>query len=61
MMIYGNKGAVWENKCHLSGPVGLLCGGSTIATNWARIEGIKVVGCPKCLEIMKIKGIEQPK
>jgi len=60
-MIYGNKGNVIDNKCHLSGPHGLLCGGSTLATNHARLEGVKVVGCPKCLEMMKIKGIEQPK
>ena len=60
-MIYGNKGNVWENKCHLSGVNGLLCGGSTIATNHARLEGVKEVGCPKCLQIMKEKGIEQPK
>jgi hypothetical protein len=60
-MIYGNKGNVWSNTCHYSQGMGLLCGTPALATNWARIEGIKVVGCPECLKKMKEKGIEPPK
>ena len=60
-MIYGNKGNVWANECHYSDNNGLLCGTPALATNHARLEGVKVVGCKKCLEKMKEKGIEQPK
>ena len=49
-MIYGNKGNVWTNTAHIfeSGK-GNLCGTPALATNWARIEGVKVIGCPACL------------
>jgi len=50
-MIYGNKGNVWTNTAHIyQSGVGNLCGTPALATNWARIEGIKHVGCERCLE-----------
>ena len=50
--IYGNKGAVWNNKCHISqaGHSGTLCGTPALASNWARIEGIEEIGCEKCIK-----------
>jgi hypothetical protein len=49
-MVYGNKGNVWTNTAHIfeSGK-GNLCGTPALATNWARIEGVEVIGCPRCL------------
>ena len=49
-MVYGNKGNVWTNTAHIfeSGK-GNLCGTPSLATNWARIEGVEVAGCPECL------------
>ena len=48
--MFGNKGNVWTNTAHIfeSGK-GNLCGTPALATNWARIEGVKVIGCPACL------------
>ena len=57
-MIYGNKGNVFENTCHWYGIKGNLCGTPALATNWARIEKVKKVGCPECLkELERIKEI----
>jgi hypothetical protein len=49
--LYGNRGAVWSNEAHIyeSGK-GNLCGTPALATNWVRINDVKTVGCPKCLE-----------
>ncbi len=49
--IFGNKGNVWSNTAHIykSGE-GNLCGTPALSTNWARIEKVEHVGCPKCLE-----------
>lgn len=50
-MIYGNKGSVWTNTAHIyESGIGNLCGTPALATNWARLEGIKEVGCPGCLK-----------
>ena len=50
-MIYGNKGNVWTNTAHIyESGLGNLCGTPALATNWARIEGVKEVGCPQCLK-----------
>lgn len=51
--IFGNKGAVWSNECHIqeSGiTVTTLCGVPMLSTNWARIERVDEIGCPKCIE-----------
>ena len=49
-MIFGNKGNVWGDTAHIykSGE-GNLCGTPALSTNWARIEEVKTIGCPKCL------------
>jgi len=49
-MVFGNKGNVWENTAHIykSGE-GNLCGTPALSTNWARIEGVEIIGCPRCL------------
>ena len=53
LSIYGNKGNVWGNTAHAyKSNNGNLCGTPALATNWARIEGVTEVGCPKCLEIL---------
>ena len=51
-MIYGNKGNVWSDTAHIyESSIGNLCGTPALATNWARIEKVSHVGCPKCVEI----------
>ena len=49
-MVFGNKGNVWENTAHIykSGE-GNLCGTPALSTNWARIEEVETIGCPRCL------------
>ena len=49
-MIFGNKGNVWNDTAHIykSGE-GTLCGTPALSNNWARIERVKTIGCPKCL------------
>jgi hypothetical protein len=53
--IFGNKGNVWNNECHIaeagsfSGTT--LCGVPMLSTNWARIENVTNIGCEKCKEI----------
>jgi hypothetical protein len=51
-MIFGNKGNVWNDTAHIykSGE-GNLCGTPALSTNWARIEEVKTIGCPRCLEL----------
>ena len=51
-MIFGNKGNVWGDTVHIykSGE-GNLCGTPALSTNWARIEEVKTIGCPRCLEL----------
>jgi hypothetical protein len=48
--VFGNKGNVWEDTAHIykSGE-GNLCGTPALSTNWARIEEVKTIGCPRCL------------
>lgn len=53
VMIFGNKGNVWSNKCHAYYKGGNLCGTPALSTNWAKIEGIKEIGCPECLKKME--------
>ena len=52
--IFGNKGNVWSNECHIgksdfSGRT--LCGVPMLSNNWARIEQVDTIGCSKCLEL----------
>jgi hypothetical protein len=55
-MIFGNKGNVWNDECHISNSDfsgRTLCGVPMLSTNWARIEEVKTIGCPRCLERYK--------
>jgi len=49
--VFGNKGNVWGDTAHIykSGE-GNLCGTPALSNNWARIEGVKTIGCPECLK-----------
>jgi hypothetical protein len=49
--IFGNKGNVWNDTAHIykSGE-GNLCGTPALSTNWARIEDVQTIGCPRCLD-----------
>ena len=49
--VFGNKSNVWNDTAHIykSGE-GNLCGTPALSSNWARIEGVQTIGCPKCLE-----------
>lgn len=52
--IFGNKGNVWSNECHIAeqGFSGrTMCGVPMLSNNWARIEKIDVIGCQECIEI----------
>lgn len=50
--IFGNKGCVWSNAAHIyKSSTGILCGTPALSTNWARIEKMPEVGCPKCIAI----------
>ena len=52
--VFGNKGNVWNDTAHIykSGE-GNLCGTPALSSNWARIEEVKTIGCPRCLELYK--------
>ena len=51
--IFGNKGNVWSDECHIhNAPLSgrTMCGTPMLSSNWARIEGMKTIGCQKCIE-----------
>ena len=49
--VFGNKGNVWENTAHIyKHGEGNLCGTPALSSNWASIEEVKTIGCPRCLE-----------
>ena len=51
-MVFGNKGNTWNDTAHIyKSGVGNLCGTPALSTNWARIEEVKTIGCPRCLEL----------
>jgi hypothetical protein len=50
--IFGNKGNVWNNECHISKSDfsgRTLCGVPMLSSNWARIEQVDTIGCSECL------------
>ena len=59
--IFGNKGTVWTNQAHAAktGEVATVCGTPMLSSNWAKIEGIKEVGCPDCLKRLEEEKILQ--
>jgi hypothetical protein len=54
--IFGNKGAVWTNNCHISqsGNHLTLCNLPKLSNNWAKIEEVKEIRCIKCQKKYKI-------
>lgn len=54
--IFGNKGNVWNDECHISKSDfsgRTLCGVPMLSSNWARIEEVKLIGCPECNKLYK--------
>lgn len=51
--LFGNKGAVYSNKCHIceSGSSVTLCGSPMLSHNSAKSEGVDEVGCIECINI----------
>lgn len=54
--IFGNKGAVWSNEAHIGksgyqtdGLTTTLCGTYMLSNNHAYYQGVKEIGCKKCL------------
>jgi hypothetical protein len=49
--IFGNKGNVWTDTAHIakSGEPMTMCGTPMLSSNWAKLEDVKEIGCPKCL------------
>jgi hypothetical protein len=56
--IFGNKGSVWSNACHISKSQSnaTLCGSPMLSNNWAIIEKIEHIGCPKCLKMYELEN-----
>lgn len=56
--IFGNKGNVWGNTCHIAEPgkSTTLCGTPMLSTNWARIEKVEHIGCPNCLKMYELEN-----
>jgi hypothetical protein len=58
--IFGNKGNVWNDECHISKSDfsgRTLCGVPMLSSNWARIEEVKSIGCPECIKRYKVDTI----
>lgn len=55
--LFGNKGNVWSNDCHISSSDSstTLCGTPKLSTNHARLQGVKEIGCKKCIDIYILK------
>ena len=52
--VFGNKGNVWNDTAHIYKPgKGNLCGTPALSSNWARMEEVKTIGCPTCLQKYK--------
>lgn len=53
--IFGNKGNVWNNQCHIAKAGdftgGTLCGVPMLSSNWAKIENVEHIGCDECNKI----------
>jgi hypothetical protein len=50
--MFGNKGALYNNGAHIAKQLKseTLCNTPMLSTNWCRIEDVKEIGCPVCLE-----------
>jgi hypothetical protein len=53
--IFGNKGNVWNDKCHIAKAGDFtgrtLCGVPMLSSNWAKIEQVSHIGCEECNKI----------
>jgi len=49
--IYGNKGAVYSDECHILYKDNLLCGNTGLARNWAVMLKHLTIGCEKCIDV----------
>lgn len=59
--IFGNKGSVWSNACHIakgSEPT-TMCGVPMLSSNWARIEDVQEIGCHECLALYQAENKPQ--
>jgi len=58
--VFGNKGNVWGDTAHIyKSGTGNMCGTPALSSNWAQIEGVEYIGCPKCLELYKKDRLQQ--
>ena len=59
--MFGGKGDVWSNTAHIakSGEYTTMCGRPMLSSNWVAIEGVKHIGCPKCVD--KYQQLEEAK
>ena len=49
--VFGNKGNVWGDTAHIyKTGEGNMCGTPALSSNWARMEDVQTIGCPKCLD-----------
>lgn len=54
--IFGNKGAVVSDECHIfryGFDSETLCGTPMLSTNWAKVEGVTHIGCKSCIKEYK--------
>jgi hypothetical protein len=54
--LFGNKGTVWEDKCHIAKDgfdPNTLCGTPMLSTNWAKYNKVEHIGCEECIKIYK--------
>ena len=57
--IFGNKGNVWSNECHIAeqGFSGrTMCGVPMLSNNWARISEVQEIGCQECINLYLSKN-----
>jgi len=50
---FGGRGDVFSNTAHIAesgdGTHRTMCGIPMLSTNWVRINEVKIIGCPECL------------
>ena len=48
---FGGRGDVWSDTAHIaqSGEYVTMCDRPMLSSNWVKMEGVKHIGCPKCL------------
>lgn len=51
--IFGNKGNVWSDKCHVMKNGQNLCGTPALSTNHAKLNNVQTIGCKDCLKELR--------